>query len=816
MPRRRRPRALSSGRRILSAAALVAAGLPVASAMPALAASGAVPVVFASPTVVSEFAPGYEPDVVADTSSTPLHGNVYVSWPNGFSTTTSYLYRSNDGTASFHPVEAQAAGKPFTCVGGGDSELQLNRHDGQLLFNDLQGLTNFSTSVSSDGGKSFSTQCVAVKGTGVDRQWVAIDDNGGTSSIGSGATDGRAYLFYDNVAQNLPSTGNAPVVNASTDGLNFGGCADAGATACNGPAVQFSAQDDIVGNAFVDGNPTSPRYHTVYEVRGSSDSTKVLLSSCRGAPVGTATTAAATAGACVSSASAVAGGGVSTAWTDHTVATLPAGSHEKSFVVGAVDSAGNLYVVWAQYPYAADGVTVTGDGTIRMATSRDGGATWSAPVVLNPPAQHTVIFPWIAVGDPGRADVVWYGAPQAQDNGLRGPDGISNGTWNVYLANSTNALDPSPAFQVSTVSDHVNKFGNISTGGLGGTQDRSLGDFLQVKPGVNGEALVSYVDDTSGNRNNDITAGSGQTPPEAAGPTMVARQIGGPSLYSSAGSLSGGVPAVGSVTDPTGVGYPDAYLSLGGSDTSASPALDIAAVSVTRADATHLQVVLRTADPKLAADLAPSPAMGGLFANWNVRWAGRYGTAGPDGQIYYVGLQAGQDGVPQFYAGATASIDSTRTKYFAYPTTTTVPGRITGDTITWTVPLAAIGSPAQGDGLYSVTGFTSTQATPNTQVVTTLPTGGQVGNVASPIANLIDAAPSFSYTVGAVPPATTAASGTATAPVGAGASSGPAGTTTAAYGGSLAYTGLGAGLPAAGLLLVVTAAAARRRRSRRG
>ena len=47
------------------------------------------------------------------------------------------------------------------------------------------------------------------------------------------------------------------------------------------------------------------------------------------------------------------------------------------------------------------------------------------------------------------------------------------------------------------------------------------------------------------------------------------------------------------------------------------------------------------------------------------------------------------------------------TKFFTYPTTTTVPGSISGGTIRWTVPLAAVGSPTTGDGLYGITGFTA-------------------------------------------------------------------------------------------------------------
>ena len=801
---------------LASTLSLGMASVGLAGAGPGAAAStGGSAVGFASPTVVNEFSPGFEPDVVVDSSHTASRGRLYSSWPNGFTTTISYLDRSDDNGASFHPTAGSLAGKPATCVGGGDSELQVSRKDGQLLFADLQGLTNFSTSSSTDGGDTFSTSCTGVTGAGVDRQWIAVDDNGGTSAVGSGPADGRGYLFYDNVAQNTSSSnpsGNSPVVNATTDGVHYGGCLDPEAAACKAPAAVISAEDDIVGNAFVDDNPASPRYHAVDEVRGSSNSHKVLFSTCRGAKAGK-TTAAETAAACANPTKVATGdtGLVNTNWSDHTVATLPTGYVAKSFDVGAIDTAGNVYVTWAQYKLDNVGAYVS-TGQIMMASSMDGGMNWSRPHQLNPPAQPTVIFPWITAGDPGRVDVAWYSAPQAKDHGMPGPDPLDNGMWDVQMSQSLNALDSSPTFSVTKVSDHVVKYGDISTGGLGGSADRSLGDYLQVKTGTNGEAVLSYVDDTSGNRNNDITQGSGEDPPEASGPTMSAHQISGPSLYASKGSVGNGTAAVGAVTDPVDKGFPDAYLALAGTNADSSKALDIAGVSITQVDTGHLSITLTTADPKLASDLAPSPAPGGLFANWRVRWAGRYGTSGKDGQIYYVGMQAGQDGTPEYYVGKTASVDTTRTKYYAYPTDNKVPGKIIGGTITWTVPVTAVGSPGAGDKLFSVTGFTATSLLPDGPIAVTEPTGsGQFGAEDTLAANQIDAAPSFSYAVRTVrPPSRTPGTTGTTGATGQPSTSSGAGSRAALGSGgaqvssaTLPRTGLNLALPLTGLGLLL-------------
>lgn len=788
---------------LLAAAGLTLGSLALLGGSPAATAAGAT-VRFASPTVVNEFVPGFEPDVVVDATHTASRGRIYSSWPNGFSTTISYLARSDDHGSSFHPTGGSAGGKPTTCVGGGDSEMQLDGKDGQLLFADLQGLTNFSTSASRDGGDTFTTSCTGVTGAGVDRQWIAVDDNGGTSAVGGGAADGRAYLFYDNILQNTSSsnpTGNQPVVNVSSDGVNYGGCI-ATSTVCKAEAAVISAEDDIVGNAFVDGNPRSPRYHAVSEVRGSSNSRKVLFSTCRGAPAGSPTTAAATAALCADPTAFAPGdtGLVNTHWQDHVVSAVPAGYTVKSFVVGAIDTSGNIYVTWCQYPLKSSGA-YDGAGEIMVATSTNGGSTWSAPRRISPPSQPSVIFPWITAGDPGRVDVAWYGAADSGDR--PGPDAADHALWDVYMAQSTDALASRPSYTLTKVTDHHVKYSGISTGGLGGSADRSLGDFLQIKTGLDGEALLSYVDDTSGNRNNDICQGCGQTPAEAAGPTMSARQVAGPSLYAAKGTVGSGTPAAGFVTDPVGKGYPDAYLSLPGTDTNASKGIDLRSVGITRPDSSHLQITLRTGDPGLAENLAQSPTNGGLYANWRVRWAGRYGTSGKDGQIWYVGLQAGQDGNPEYYVGKTASIDTTHTKYFAYPTGTTVPGRIRGDAIIWTVPTSAVGSPRTGDGLYSVTGFSAMSALPDRPIGVTEPTGtGQFGDEDTLAANLLDATPSFSYVLGAkyaVPPG-----------INVGGSSGGTGSH---RGGGLAATGLGLALPLAGVGLIAGVLVLRRRRA---
>ena len=82
-------------------------------------------------------------------------------------------------------------GKPATCVGGGDTDLYLDPGNA-LYFSDLQGLTNISNSVSTDGGATWSTNCAGAPNTPDDRMWFA-----GTGTLAGGNLN--LYQDYDAV-----------------------------------------------------------------------------------------------------------------------------------------------------------------------------------------------------------------------------------------------------------------------------------------------------------------------------------------------------------------------------------------------------------------------------------------------------------------------------------------------------------------------------------------------------------------------------------------------------------------------------------------
>ena len=104
-------------------------------------------------------------------------------------------------------------GKPATCVGGGDTDLFVDPGNA-LYFSDLQGLTNISNSMSTDGGATFTTNCAGAPNAPDDRMWFT-----GTGS--SAGANLNLYQDYDAVDGALPNAGNQLVETVSHDGTTF-------------------------------------------------------------------------------------------------------------------------------------------------------------------------------------------------------------------------------------------------------------------------------------------------------------------------------------------------------------------------------------------------------------------------------------------------------------------------------------------------------------------------------------------------------------------------------------------------------------------
>lgn len=152
------------------------------------------------------------------------------------------------------------------------------------------------------------------------------------------------------------------------------------------------------------------------------------------------------------------------------------------FPVAAVDGAGHVYVAWSER---------AGDGSaVKYSFSADHGETWATPrEVSHFPGNH--VMPWIVAGDDGRVAVAWYGTDVPGDTNDDGA--MQDAQWRVYLAQSLDAASASPTWSRWDLVGVVHH-GSVSTGGLLGSGDRSLGDFMSaaVSP-TDGSVWVAFV-----------------------------------------------------------------------------------------------------------------------------------------------------------------------------------------------------------------------------------------------------------------------------------------------------------------------------------
>jgi hypothetical protein len=391
-------------------------------------------------------------------------------------------WKSSNAGASFfklpNPVTSAGA-----IAGGGDSDiLSFPQASGarpdQLYYADLA-VASVNISKSTDGGATwFSPGTNGAAGevsVSTDRQWMTADRSGANQTV---------YLWeHEFVTQVLR-------MNALTNDTAWSpfasGMTDPELIAPPGSTIQ----NTVPGPAFVD-----PATHQVYGFLSASTVTTNAI----GAPAGKLPNVWEADGAGTFTSPLPPG-----PFTNHPVfkgvidsptnpappaGTATVGSNTANLFNGAtIDSAGNIYATWAT-PNARTGLY-----DIWFASSHDHGQTFYGPFRIN---QNGIQgnMPWIAAGDSGRVDIVFYGTTGTED-----PSTTTNDQWNVFFAQSLNANSREPVFTVSQASDHVSHIGQIcNIGILCGPSPlnqttRNLLDFFQVAIGPDGLANIAYTD----------------------------------------------------------------------------------------------------------------------------------------------------------------------------------------------------------------------------------------------------------------------------------------------------------------------------------
>jgi hypothetical protein len=168
-------------------------------------------------------------------------------------------------------------------------------------------------------------------------------------------------------------------------------------------------------------------------------------------------------------------------WHDYPVHINPdiTAKYDNQFVNVAVDKFGVVYVAYSD------------NHGIFYEYSTNHGQTFSAPVQVSQGAD-TAVMPWLAAGDGGKIDLVYYQAVGYSGNPEVAPLSVA---WKVDMAQSLAAASTSPGFTYTIVNPVVHH-GGVCEGGALCTGNRDLFDDFGVKASpTTGFASVIYSDD---------------------------------------------------------------------------------------------------------------------------------------------------------------------------------------------------------------------------------------------------------------------------------------------------------------------------------
>jgi len=191
--------------------------------------------------------------------------------------------------------------------------------------------------------------------------------------------------------------------------------------------------------------------------------------------------------------------GTTLSFTDYQIFSCGAGSTCPSgaglgnlFPALAVDNFGNVYAVWSD------------NRDIYYSYSTTHGTSWSSAIKVTQSTSQagmSNVFPWVAADANGHVAIAWYGSDHTYGDDHSGNSNTVplDTKWNVYVAETVHGHASAPAFTLSQATDHPNHTGQISTGGLLGSSDRSLADFFQIAiDPTNHKINIAYADNHAG------------------------------------------------------------------------------------------------------------------------------------------------------------------------------------------------------------------------------------------------------------------------------------------------------------------------------
>lgn len=441
-------------------------------------------------------------------------GNMYTCGPTGFSNASDYAQVSTDNGDQFHllgspPRGQQGAGGGGDC-GLGTGIVRNSDNKFQYAYSGLGPLTGFVSSTSPNNGHNLTTggpQAAGItsQGGGADRQWNVF-------------LDASTVL----ISYNQQAPRNVVIQRSTDGGLTYSPLASIAAPAPTFPGpMRYDAAHDVVMFGWDKrDNPTA-----------GVDAINLSISRDKGAT-----------------------------WATCRAATAPVDA--AGFVTADYDSEGNIYIAYAEKQRYHTWLTVLKQADVSKCDNPTTAQPvtnpgFSIPVQVDRDNVRSTVFPWLTAGpEPGRVAVAFYGTESDGNPNL----GTFDASWDVYVAQSLNALDATRTFSQVKATTHPFHFDSICLNGLGcdlavPPGDRSLADFFAIDYNAKSRALGVVFNRT--NKKPDEAVGRIASPMfviQTAGPSNGGGTIGPPSravVRTSSTDLPGDAISAYSVLLPT-------------------------------------------------------------------------------------------------------------------------------------------------------------------------------------------------------------------------------------------------------------------------
>jgi hypothetical protein len=184
------------------------------------------------------------------------------------------------------------------------------------------------------------------------------------------------------------------------------------------------------------------------------------------------------------------------------------------------DAKGNIYYTWIaaqnRLPF--------------MSVSKNGGKSWSKPVMIGAPGLKETNLPQIDARGVGKVAIVYYGSSNSPFSkcGLEcEATDYKKTTWNGYMTISANALDKKPTFYSGVVNDPSDPLVRTR---CGPGRCQQVFDFIDVEIGRDGIPYGAFVDSCIPSPSPGVAGCTEMTPGEGDYEGLMMKLVGGPSL----------------------------------------------------------------------------------------------------------------------------------------------------------------------------------------------------------------------------------------------------------------------------------------------